>query len=162
MRNTTQIIGQFAVERLDKFLADVERDTAEAIANNDIPTVVTHFREFRDLYDALNDRLAKLKGHVDELSHNLLPTLFGNAHVKTIKIDDIGRVTINYRWYASMVDKRAGIDWLRESGHGGLVIETVNAQTLGAFAGEQADKGQSLPGNLFNVSTRPFVSITKD
>ena len=117
---------------------------------------------FRELYRALDDRLTRLKGHVDELSYNLIPTLFDNAHVKTIKIDDVGRVSINLRWQASMVDKAAGMDWLRESGNGGLIIDTVNAHTLGAFAGERADKGEPLPGNMFTVTTKQLVSITKD
>ena len=70
-------------------------------------------------------------------------------------------VTVSYRWFASMVDKQAGMDWLRESGNGALIIETVAAPTLTAFAKDKAVNGQPLPGNLFTVGSTPYTSIEK-
>jgi hypothetical protein len=43
-----------------------------------------------------------------------------------------------------------------------LIIETVNAQTLGAFAKAETLAGRPLPDHLFKVGTAPFISITKD
>jgi hypothetical protein len=87
--------------------------------------------------------------------------MFTNQDVKTIKIDDVGRVTVNQRWVASMPDKEAGMNWLRVSGNDGLIIETVNAQTLAAFAKTQAIAGSPLPDAVFTVGVAPYTSITK-
>ena len=67
--------------------------------------------------------------------------MFDSQQVKTIKIDDVGRVTVNQRWVASMKDKTQGMDWLRATGNEGIIIETVNSQTLAAFAKTQAIAG---------------------
>ena len=87
--------------------------------------------------------------------------MFDAQDVKTIKIDDVGRVTVNQKWAASMPDKSAGMDWLRVTGNEGLIIATVNAQTLAAFAKTQALAGSPLPDDIFTVGVAPFVSITK-
>ena len=115
-----------------------------------------------DLIDEIAKKTAALKKHIDSLSYEILPTMFGNQNVKTIKIDDVGRVTVNVRWSASMIDKQASMEWLRTSGNEGLIIETVNAQTLGAFAKAETVAGKPLPDHLFKVSTAQHISITKD
>ena len=37
----------------------------------------------------------KLENEVNDLSYNIIPTMFDAQDVKTIKIDDVGRVTVN-------------------------------------------------------------------
>ena len=69
--------------------------------------------------------------------------------------------TVNQRWVASMPDKSTGMDWLRVTGNEGLIIETVNAQTLAAFAKTQALAGSPLPEDVFTVGVAPYTSITK-
>ena len=61
-----------------------------------------------------------------------------------------------------MLNKSAGLVWLRSSGNDGLIQETVNAQTLGAFAKEQAMTGKPLPDAIFKVTTANHVSITQE
>ena len=60
-----------------------------------------------------------------------------------------------------MPDKSAGMDWLRVTGNEGLIIETVNAQTLAAFAKTQALAGSPLPDDTFTVGVAPYTSITR-
>lgn len=61
-----------------------------------------------------------------------------------------------------MIDKGLGMDWLRNSGNGGLIQETVNSMTLAAFAKSLNDeKGIELPKDLFNTSIMTVTSITK-
>ena len=85
--------------------------------DNDIPTTVTHFAAFRDTVKDLAAKVAELQKHVDSLSYEILPTMFGNQNVKTITLPDIGRVTINIRWSASMLNKEKGMEWLRTTGN---------------------------------------------
>jgi hypothetical protein len=161
LRFKTQVAADYAGQKLDSLLERATQDTNEVVEHNDIPSAVAYFAELRDTVKALSEKMAALQKHVEGLSYELLPTMFQNQNVKTIKIKDVGRVSINDRWSASMLSKERGLDWLRGSGNEGLIIETVNAQTLGAFAKDEVKAGRSLPDDIFKVSATPYVSITK-
>jgi hypothetical protein len=61
-----------------------------------------------------------------------------------------------------MIDKPLGLDWLRNSGNGSLIQETVNSNTLAAFAKNLNDEeGKELPGEIFKTSIMTVTSITK-
>ena len=161
MLPSTEIAAEAAGKILDDLLIRIETDTLDVIGKNNIPTAVIHFDRFRDHVRALAEKVTALQKHVDALSQELIPTLFTNQNVKTITIPGVGRTTVNVRWSASMLNKGDAFDWLRETGNEGLIIETVNAQTLGAFAKERTLEGQPLPTDIFKVSSSPFISITK-
>lgn len=161
MHFDTKTAADYASQKLASLLERATRDTAEVIAENDIPKAVTYFAELQETVKALGAQLSKLNKHVDSLSYEILPTMFTNQDVKTIKLDNVGRVTVNVRWSASMIDKETGLGWLRQTGNQGLIIETVNAQTLGAFAKDEVIAGRPLPDDVFTVSSRPFISISE-
>ena len=138
------LAAQYAGTKLDFLVNRAHRDTMKLVDDGDIPQIVKHFAALRTEYRALKDKLEKLESEVNDLSYNIIPTMFQNQGVKTLKLDDVGRVTVNQRWVASMKDKQTGMDWLRSTGNDGLVIETVNAQTLAAFAKTQAIAGDHL------------------
>ena len=161
MKPETQVIGDCAVKRLERILADVEQETTEVVQQGDIPSIAIHFSAFRELTRSLKARVAALEKHVDSLSYEILPTLFTNANVKTINVIGLGTVTINVRWSATMLDKEKSMQWLRETGNEGLIIQTVSAPTLTAFAKAETLAGKSLPEDLFKVGTSQLVSIRK-
>jgi hypothetical protein len=161
MKFDTQTAAQYAGEKLDSLLERAIRDSAEIVAKSDIPATVAYFAELRTAVRNLADKLTELQKHVDTLSYETLPTMFVNQNVKTINVDGVGRVTINVRWSGSMIDKSRAFEWLRSTGNGGLIIETVNSQTLGAFAREETALGRPLPDDTFKVSSSPYVSITR-
>ena len=160
MRDEDQVIGDCAVIRLEKLLENVERETTAVVQQNDIPITIVHFNAFRELVKSLAARVTDLQKHVDSLSYEIIPTLFTNQGVKTITLPEIGRVTINVRWSASMLNKEAGMQWLRDTGNEGLIITTVNAGTLSSFAKAETLAGKPLPSDLFKVGTAQHVSIT--
>jgi hypothetical protein len=160
MKFDTQIAAGYAAEKLDSFLERAQRDTQELVQHADIPTIVTHFAVFRDTVKDLAAKVAALQKHVDGLSYETLPTLFTNQDVKTITVQGVGRVSINVRWSATMLDKERGMEWLRETGNEGLIISTVNAGTLSSFAKAETLAGHPLPDSLFKVGTAQHVSIT--
>ena len=161
MKFDTKTAAGYAAKNIDNFLERAARPR-DGIAGNDIPTTVAHFAAFRDAVDDLAAKVAALKKHVDSLSYEILPTMFGNQNVKTITLPDIGRVTINVRWSASMLNKERGMDWLRASGNEGVIIETVNSSTLSAFAKAETLAGRPLPDAIFKVGTAQHISITKE
>jgi hypothetical protein len=160
MQFDTKTAAGYAADKLDSLFERATRDTNEIVQNNDIPTTVAHFAELRDTVRDLAAKIAALQKHVDSLSYELLPTMMGNQNVKTITVDNVGRVSINVRWSASMVDKEAGMQWLRDTGNEGLIIATVNAGTLSSFAKAETLAGKPLPSDLFKVGTAQHISIT--
>ena len=162
MNFDTRTAAGYAADKLDSLLERAQRDTTEVVQTNDIPKTVAHFAALQDTVDDLAKKISALKKHVDSLSYEILPTMFGNQNVKTIKLDNIGRVTVNVRWTASMLNKERGMEWLRTSGNEGLIIETVNAMTLASFAKTETMAGKPLPDHLFKVGTAQHMSITKE
>ena len=160
MKTETKVIGDCAITRLEKLLEIVQQETTEIVSQADIPSTDTHIAADRGLTRVLAERISDLQKHVNSLSYETIPTLFTNQGVKTITLPEVGRVSINVRWNASMIDKEKGMDWLRASGNEGLIQETVNAQTLSAFAKGETLAGKPLPSDLFKVGTTQFVSIT--
>ena len=164
MEFDTRTAADYAAQKLSSLYERATRDTTKVIEQGDLPTAVTYFDELRETVKALQAQMSALQKHVDGISQELLPTMFANANVQTIKINDVGRATVNIRWSASMIDKDVGMRWLRQTGNDGLIIATVNAQTLGAFAKEELAKGGEgtpLPSDIFKVSSTPYISITK-
>lgn len=159
MNFDTETAATYAAQKLDSLLDRATRDSADTIAKNDIPTAVAYFAKLRDTVRDLATKMTALQKHVDALSMELLPTMFNNQNVKSIKVEGVGNVTINDRWSASMIHKEKALEWLRETGNGGIIIETVNSQTLGAFAKDELRTGKPLPPEIFKVSTAPYVSI---
>ena len=162
MKFDTNLAAGYAADKLDSLLERAQRDTTEVVQTKDIPKTVEHFAALQNTVDDLAKKISALKKHVDSLSYEILPTMFGNQNVKTIKLDDIGRVTVNVRWTASMLNKERGMEWLRTSGNEGLIIETVNAMTLASFAKTETLAGKPLPDHLFRVGTAQHMSITKE
>jgi hypothetical protein len=162
MNFDTNLAAGYAADKLDSLLERAQRDTTEVVQTNDIPKTVEHFAALQNTVDDLAKKISALKKHVDSLSYEILPTMFGNQNVKTIKLDDIGRVTVNVRWTASMINKQRSMEWLRTSGNEGLIIETVNAMTLASFAKTETLAGKPLPDHLFKVGTAQHMSITKE
>lgn len=162
MKFDTETAAAYAAEKLKLLSERAQRDTTEIVERNDIPSTVAHFAEFRDIVKGLSAMVADLQKHVDSLSYETLPTMFTNQGVKTITLPEIGRVTVNVRWSASMLDKAKAMEWLRLEGHDGLIIETVNAGTLSSFAKAEAMDGRPLPFDLFKVGTAQHISITKE
>ena len=48
----------------------------ELVEDGDIPTIVKHFAALRTEYGALKDKIEKLESEVNDLSYNLIPTMF--------------------------------------------------------------------------------------
>lgn len=161
MEYDCRLSAEYASAKLDKLVNRVHRDTLALVEQADIPNLVRHFDAVRTEYRSLKEKIEKLEAEVNLLSYEIIPTMFSSQGVTSIKVEGTGRVTTSVRWNASMPDKQAGMDWLRSTGNDGLIIETVNAGTLSAFAKSSALEGKPLPSDLFNVGQLTYTSITK-
>ncbi len=149
---------------LDHAAADL---TAEmlAIRRGKIQDACRAYKRLRDAYEELDTVRKKINEQIENLSRVTIPEMLAENEVTTITLEwgDLKyRFTKSTRMSCSMVDKDAGMQWLREQGHEDLIQETVNASTLAAFAKNQIEKeGIDLPTGLFKVSTMSFTSVTK-
>ena len=146
---------------LTQIVGDIRNQTAEAVATSDHIAIIKHYDLLRNVNAAIKESREALSQIEERLSREQVPDAMRAHNIKTITIEGVGRVSLGTRWSASMPDKQAGFDWLRENEHGGVIQETVNAQTLGALAKELNSEGQDLPAPIFTTNILTYTSITK-
>jgi len=145
-----------AIDGTRKFL-DAETRTAPGWT---LSETITRLDEVRNLHARLKEIAADVNSLSDYLSMDLVPGAMQAAGFTTVN-HEVGRVTIGTRISASMVEKDAAMQWLRDHELGSLIQETVNANTLGAQARTMIEAGDELPSDLFKTSVKPYTSITK-
>jgi hypothetical protein len=138
----------------------VRQDTDEVISQDHI-AVIKHYDQLRHLTAKIKESREALEQIEMKLSREQVPEALRAHNIRSITVEGVGRVSLGTRWSASMPDKEAGFDWLRNNGHGGIIIETVNAQTLGALAKDLATDGIELPTDTFHTNVMTYTSITK-
>lgn len=143
-------------------VASVRTDTDSVVATRNHVDVIKHFDRLRFVVERIKDARKALDEIEDRLSREQVPEVMRENNVKTITVEGVGRVSINHRFSCSMLDKEAGMDWLRKNGHEGLIQPTVNSSSLSAFAKNMLEvEGKELPPDVFKTGTMPHTSITK-
>lgn len=145
----------------------IRQETNEVVGSGDHIEVIKHFNQVRLAAEEIKECREALNAMSDNLSRITIPDIIANLKERTgekppFNIEGVGRVTVSYRFSASMVDKEAAFEWLRDNGHEGIIQETVNSSTLSAFAKNLLETdGIELPPEAFKVGTSPYTSITK-
>lgn len=139
----------------------VREETNEAVATNDPVQVIKHYDKVRLVTAQIKEAREALAKMEETLSREQVPAVMRAHNIKSTTIEGVGRVSLGTRWSASIPDKPTGFEWLRANGHGGVIQETVNAQTLGALAKELGTEGIELPSPTFTTSVMTYTSITK-
>ena len=149
--------------QMEEMLKEAAEEERLLKAATDLPSVLRTFKEIRDANERLEVSRKKFNTFLDFFSRNIIPDMMQEQGVKTISLDDIGyRFTVSVKMNASLADKAAGMDWLRDEGHGDLIQETVNASSLSAFAKSYIEEtGKDLPADLFKLSNLRYTSVTK-
>ena len=146
---------------LTELAGKVRDETNAAVATNDHVTVIKHYDQLRQATALIKESREALEQLEMKLSREQVPDVMRAHNIRNVTIEGVGRVTLGTRWSASMPDKQAGFDWLRANEHGGVIQETVNAQTLGALAKELNSDGHELPSPTFLTNIMTYTSITK-
>ena len=76
MEYDTHFAAQYAGTKLDSLVNRAHRDTMKLVEKVTFPTLVKHFAALRTEYRSLKDKLEKLENEVNDLSYNLIPTMF--------------------------------------------------------------------------------------
>jgi hypothetical protein len=146
---------------LTEIAAVVREETNEVVATKDHVQVIRHYDEFRKINAVIKETKDALSKMEERLSREQVPDVMRLSNIRSTTIEGVGRVSLGTRWSASMIDKDMGMKWLRDNGNGGVIQETVNAQTLGALAKELNDQGIDLPSDKFSTNIMTYTSITK-
>ncbi len=143
--------------QLSSILDQIKEDNSPA---SDLVKMYGGLRKAKDLVDAA---LKAINAIHDSIKFAQLPEAFEREELKTVTLEDGSRVTISQKVFASIpADKRSNaFRWLRDNGQEGIIQETVNSQTLSAFAKEWiSEQGKDLPEDLFKVHFQPSVTYT--
>lgn len=167
-----QAIAFAVAERLsqaDAAFRQISAQLADAIAemgtSDELPEVCRAYKALDDAYKGMDTSRKAVYAQLESISRETIPELLSEAKVTniTVEIGDLKyRFGKSQRVSVSMADKDAGMDWLRENGGAGIIMETVNSGTLSSFAKDFVkEKGMDLPDNLFKTSTLIYTSVTK-
>src|SRR6478752_1486741 len=111
---------------------EIRNQTNDVVASQDHVAIIRHYDQLRQVTALIKESREALEQIEMKLSREQVPDVMRAQNIKSITVEGVGRVTLGRRWSASMPDKQAGFEWLRANEHGGVIQETVNAQTLGA------------------------------
>lgn len=117
--------------------------------------------------DAESERMEEahkaVKARIEHLKVHRIPKALEEAKLKNIRLASGRGVTVENRMFVSSraEQKPALIEWLRNSGNGGLVQEVVNPQTLKAFVKGCLDDGKEFPADLVQVTVQPQAKFFK-
>ena len=161
MRDDTVTALQLICSSLQAATSQIREQTDDVVATTDHVQVIKHYDQLRQLTALIKESREALEQIEMKLSREQVPEVMRAHNIKNITIEGVGRVTLGTRWSASMPDKAAGFEWLRANEHGGVIQETVNAQTLGALAKELNLEGTELPAPTFTTNIMTYTSITK-
>ncbi len=125
----------------------------------------------------LVEKMAELKGKLEEakqlktdfqiaydhLRHNKIPEALDEEGLSNATFDGIGRVALTSDIYSSIPKEREqdAWEWLRDNGHGGIIVEYIHSGTLKATLKAILKKGEKLPEDLFKVTAYSRATITK-
>lgn len=96
----------------------------------------------------------ELNARIDEIAKKELPEAMDEDGISNIKIDGVGRISLRGEVYTSILaeNREAAYQWLRDTGRGSLITETVNASSLKAAAKEWLKYGEEIPESLIKVT----------
>lgn len=137
----------------------IKEDGAEA------PDLIPFYGAIRDAEEKLEVPGDKLHGIHDHLKYGVIPETWERDDLGAMSTSNGDRIHVTIDTMASILkdNRPAAFKWLRANKHGDLIQETVNAQTLSAFARTwMEEKGKDFPKNAFiKVETRPKANFTR-
>ena len=112
-----------------------------------IINLATALRSLKDEKEELEEKLKAVNLAIKDIAVYKLPKAMEDAEVEKMTISGVGTVYIKHVIYASLPEEHRdrAYEWLAENGHGALIKETVNANTLKAWAKEQLENNTPLP-----------------
>ena len=164
MKPETEAACAAALSALAKANACLAVETDMVVSAGDPPDLVRHYADLREQADAMREAVAFLSKIEQNLSYQQIPLAFDRAGIQNVRVVGYGLVGLTRKWSCSFLEGKKDEDlaWLREHGQGGMIIETVPAPTLGAWAHAVTDEtGKEPPTDIFKTSIARSVSLRR-
>jgi len=159
------------MENLNNIIESLKKgvDTYIDINNSDNLSTKT-LVELAKLQNATKQKIDDIKGALTLLTsfYELLrkyhvPNAMEEQGIKNISIDGVGQVVNSKSYYVSIESDRQedAYNWLRDNGHGLLIKETVNNNSLRALLTDYINNGGAINENIFRVHEYHLTKIVK-
>lgn len=126
-----------------------------------IIALARHMKDLQDKKETLESDLKEINKALDQVRLKDIPEAMAESDIRTLTIDGVGRVQLAMDCYATIKDKEAGYNWLRENGYSGLITEYVQPSTFKATVKDAIKDGQEFPDELFSITPFTRASIVK-
>ena len=135
------------------------------VVSNEMFALAERFKELRDAKSASEQKTKDVNAELDEVEQQLVKMMVDTETQNFTRGGTMFSLTNKTRASAVANCKDKLYRTLKRKGHGDLVYETVNANSLSAFVNEQiAENGAELPKwltGLVNVYPQTKVSVRK-
>lgn len=128
-----------------------------------IVALATELALLKERKDTLAEQEKSINIRIEAISKQELPEAMDESGVSNIKIDGVGRISLRGEVYTSILseNREAAYEWLRATGRGSIITETVNASTLKAAAKSWLKNGEEIPQDLIRVTPMTIAVLTK-
>ena len=137
----------------------------EEVISNEMFAIAERLKTLRDEKSASEQRMKDINAELDEVERQLAEFMTNTETQNFTRGGTMFSLTSKTRASAVADCKDKLYKALKRKGHGSLVYETVNANSLSAFVSEQlAENGEELPkwlNGLVNVYEQTKVSVRK-
>lgn len=162
MKPDTAAACEAALSAIDRAQALLDAEGRQAITLDDPAELVRTYGDLREQADALRESITRFSKMEQALSYDIIPGSFDRAGIENIRVTGYGLVSLVRKWSCSILEgkKEQGLQFVRDVGQGGMIIETIPAPTLGAWARKHTeDTGRELPDEIFKTSIARSVSL---
>ena len=162
MKPETMAACEAAKQAIETAKALLQAEVQDSLSRDDPADLVRTYADLREEGEAFRGSIADISKAEQNLSYTLIPEMFDTHGIKNVNVVGYGMVSLTHKWSCSMLDKERGFAYLRETGQGGMIIETVAAPTLGAWAGAQVrETGIEPPDDIFKTTPVRSVSLRR-
>jgi hypothetical protein len=158
MKALKDVIGRTEVLR-----HEILQTLTDMQCGGDVTSTVETQALLGDLEDLLSEMKTETTKRYDFLRLSVLPAAMDEAGLTSVTVTGVGRVSLVSDAYVSVpvVNIPEFHDWLRDSGSGALIKETVHASTLKAFVKGLIKEGKEFPAELIKVTPFTRAQITR-
>lgn len=152
-----------AIKLLKALVDDTVVQIEKLRVSTNITEVCKFYRDLHEVSSLIETYLDIMKSTRTEFSERILPDLFENLGVDSIKAHNRNFVLNSRAYFSIPKDKQQeGHKWLKEKGYEMLIKEDVNAQTLSAAMNEYVEiKGEYPPEEVMSKYIKKYISLKK-
>lgn len=113
----------------------------------DLSDMARELSDLRETKEGLEEQLKETNKRIKVLTEKDIPEAMDDRDIDKFSVQGVGTIYTQAEVYANVKkdDRPAFYEWLRESGHGEVVVDYVHPSTLKAFVKERLENGEEFP-----------------